>query len=64
MAKKVLVGGVVGGIVLFVWGAVSHMVLPLGEVGIKEMPNEQLRSNAKRWLCARAAPCVDPNRLP
>ncbi len=64
MAKKVLVGGVVGGIVLFVWGAVSHMVLPLGGVGIKEMPNEQLRSNAKRWLCARAAPCVNANRLP
>ncbi len=47
MAKKVLVGGFVGGIVLFVWGAVSLMVLPLGEVGIKEMPNEQLRSNAR-----------------
>lgn len=41
MGKKILLGGVVGGIVLFVWGAISHLVLPLGEVGIKEMPNEQ-----------------------
>ncbi len=41
MGKKVLLGGIVGGVVLFVWGAISHMVLPLGEVGIKEMPNEQ-----------------------
>ena len=40
MMKKILIGGIVGGIVIFVWGAVSHMVLPLGETGIKQIPNE------------------------
>ncbi|MBI2956097.1 MAG: hypothetical protein HYY26_02170 [Acidobacteria bacterium] len=40
MTKKIVLGGVVGGLVLFIWGAVSHMVLPLGEVGIKELGNE------------------------
>ncbi|HKZ53733.1 MAG TPA: hypothetical protein VJ085_10695 [Candidatus Acidoferrales bacterium] len=41
MAKRIVLGGLAGGVVLFVWGAISHMVLPLGEVGIKVMPNEQ-----------------------
>lgn len=38
--KRILVGGIVGGLVLFFWGAFSHMVLPLGEVGIETIPNE------------------------
>lgn len=40
MGMRVLIAGIVGGIVLFLWGAVSHMALPLGEMGIDEMPNE------------------------
>jgi hypothetical protein len=38
--KRVLIGGVVGGLVVFIWGAVSHMATPLGEMGIKEIPDE------------------------
>lgn len=37
---RVLLAGIAGGVVLFCWGAFSHMVLPLGEVGVKTMPNE------------------------
>ena len=37
---KVLVAGLVGGVALFIWGALSHMVLPLGEVGVKMIDNE------------------------
>ena len=37
---KLLVAGLVGGLALFVWGALSHMVLPLGEVGVKTIENE------------------------
>lgn len=40
MAKKIVLAGVLGGLVMFIWGAVSHMLLPLGEIGIKEIPNE------------------------
>jgi len=39
--KKVMLGGAAGGVVLFIWGAISHMLLPLGEVGIKEMPSQK-----------------------
>jgi hypothetical protein len=48
MTKRILLGGVVGGVVMFIWGAVSHMVLPLGEVGIKQIPNEAAAIAAMR----------------
>lgn len=40
MRKRLFVGGLLGGIAMFLWGVMSHVVLPLGEVGIGEMPNE------------------------
>jgi len=39
--KRVLLAGVLGGIAMFVWNSVAHVVTPLGEVGVKEIPNEQ-----------------------
>ena len=39
--KNAVVGGLLGGIVLFVWGAVSHMALPIGEAGVRSMPPAQ-----------------------
>ena len=37
---KLLVAGLLGGIVMFIWTSVAHMALPLGEAGIGEIPNE------------------------
>src|SRR4029453_11836698 len=37
---RILLAGVLGGIVMFVWTSVAHMALPLGEAGINEIPNE------------------------
>jgi hypothetical protein len=37
---KVLIAGILGGIVVFIWGAITHMVLPLGEMGIQSLPHE------------------------
>jgi hypothetical protein len=36
--KKAILGGLLGGLALFVWGAISHMGLPLGEAGVRMMP--------------------------
>lgn len=49
--KRVLLAALLGGIVVFAWGALSHMVLPIGEMGISKVPGEQaliaaLRENA------------------
>ena len=37
---KILLTGILGGIVMFIWTSVAHMALPLGEAGIHEIPNE------------------------
>jgi len=39
---RILVGGILGGIVMFVWTSIAHMALPLGEAGISEIPNESV----------------------
>ena len=48
MAKKVLLGGILGGIVLFFWGFVWHEVLPFGLIGIKDIPNENTMISAMK----------------
>ena len=53
MAKRIILGGILGGVVLFLWQSVSHLVLPLGEVGIKRIGNEDavvaaLRENIRQ----------------
>ena len=41
MAKRIFLAGLLGGIAMFVWASLAHMVLGLGSIGIKEIPNEQ-----------------------
>jgi hypothetical protein len=38
--KRILVGGILGGIAMFMWEGLAHEVLPLGEAGIKGISNE------------------------
>jgi hypothetical protein len=40
MTKRVILAAVLAGLAIFVWGSVTHVVLNLGAVGIKAMPNE------------------------
>ncbi len=37
---RVFITGLLGGLVIFIWGAISHMALPLGEMGMAETKNE------------------------
>src|SRR4029453_10979535 len=37
---KILLAGILGGIVMFIWTSIAHMALPLGEAGIRAIPNE------------------------
>ena len=51
--KRVLLAGLVGGLTLFAWESVAHLVLPLGQAGIKTLDNEQavvssLKDNEKK----------------
>ena len=38
--KRIILGGILGGIAMFMWEGLAHEVLPLGEAGIGGMSNE------------------------
>lgn len=38
--NRILIAGIVGGILVFAWGAVSHMVLHIGDQGLAHIPDE------------------------
>ena len=40
MSTRILLAGIIGGIVMFIWNFVAHDVLPIGEMGVKTMSNE------------------------
>ena len=37
---KILLAAILGAIAMFLWTAIAHMALPLGEAGVAEIPNE------------------------
>jgi hypothetical protein len=39
--KKILLPGILGGLVVFIWSAIAHMVLPIGEMGLKSIPQNE-----------------------
>ena len=41
MTRNVLLAGLLGTVIMFIWTAVAHMALPLGEAGVKQIENEQ-----------------------
>ncbi len=41
MTKRILLAGILGGVALFLWGGLSHMVLGLGERGVTNLPTQQ-----------------------
>ena len=48
---RVLLAGIVGGIVIFIWGFVSHTMLPIGKMGLKDLANaDSLVSTLKSSL--------------
>ena len=46
MNTRILLAGIVGGIAMFVWNFVAHELLPLGELGVREIPDEDTVMNA------------------
>ena len=48
MLRRILLAGVLGGVAMFVWSSIAHMVLPLGEAGLQEIPNESELLGAMR----------------
>ena len=40
MSTRIFLAGILGGIVMFIWNFVAHDLLPLGEMGVRLIPNE------------------------
>src|SRR2546423_8616699 len=38
---KIILAGVLGAVAMFVWTAIAHMALPLGEAGVTELPKDE-----------------------
>jgi hypothetical protein len=45
---RVFITGLIGGIVFFLWGAMAHTVLPLGDIGMKGPADEKAVMEALR----------------
>ncbi|MEO6800041.1 MAG: hypothetical protein ABI178_08895 [Rhodanobacter sp.] len=65
---RVLVAGLIGGIVMFIWGVAAHMALGLGNVGIMQPVNENVAlSGLQQGLGDQAGvymlPSLDPKQM-
>jgi len=38
---RIILAGLLGAIILFVWTSIAHMATPLGNIGFSKMSNEQ-----------------------
>jgi hypothetical protein len=41
MTKRILLAGVLGAVAMFVWTAIAHMALPLGEAGVQNTMDDE-----------------------
>ncbi len=41
MSKRMIPAALAGGVAMFLWTTIAHLVLPLGETGVREMPGEE-----------------------
>jgi len=48
MVRRLLLGTLLGGVLAFAWSSVSHLVLPLGEAGVRTLPHEAAVLEAMR----------------
>jgi hypothetical protein len=68
MYGRVIVAGIVGGLVIFLWGAIWHAVLPFSTAGLKTIPNEERVLAAMRETMSESGvylfPGMDMSRDP
>ncbi len=57
---KILLAGILGGIAMFIWTSIAHLVLPLGEAGISEIPNESAVLSAMQSIGDQAGLYIFP----
>ena len=64
MSKRVILAGVLGAVAMFLWTTIAHMVLPLGEAGIKMIDNEQALLSTMQSTLSQQGMYMFPNMPP
>ena len=41
MAKRIIMAGVLGGLAMYVWTSLAHVVLPLGSIGVSSVSKNE-----------------------
>lgn len=59
---RIILAGVLGGIAMFIWSFIGHDLLPLGEAGVREIPNEQAVLDALKTNLSDGGLYVFPGR--
>jgi hypothetical protein len=66
--KRIILAAIVGGLIVFIWSAVAHMVTPLGTMGLSTFPNEAPVVDAIRGNVPKSGmyffPGMDPAQKP
>lgn len=64
---KILIAALVGGLVMFLWEFVAHMMLPLGEMGMRQPTNEDVVLDALKTGFPEAGiyfiPSIAPEKM-
>ncbi|MBM4132571.1 MAG: hypothetical protein FJ245_02280 [Nitrospira sp.] len=61
MQKSLLLGGLLGGLVLFFWGAFSYMVLPWHTMALEKFTDEAVVAQALTATASRSGMYILPN---
>jgi hypothetical protein len=61
--SRLLLAGLLAGIGIFVWGMISHLALGLGQMGVKELPNEPAALNALQQNISEAGFYIFPSGI-
>ena len=61
MRRAVLLGGLIGGVVLFIWGMVSYMLLPWHTATLEKFTNESAMAQALSAQAPRSGMYILPN---
>jgi len=62
--NRIVLAGILGGVAMFLAGSFTHVILPLGEAGIKQLPNEELVVSAIKFNVAEAGLYFFPGMPP
>jgi hypothetical protein len=64
MNKRVLLAGVLCAVAMFLWSAVAHMALSLGEAGIRQIPKEEALLSTMQSTLSEPGLYMFPNMAP